>query len=102
MFIAALFTRTKMWRLSTVHQQMYFQCTVIRPVISIGVVLQQHKNENLRPRERQSDEEQIGAEGEEKQRLTVDVRFIRVKGDKGYSRKTGSLCTGLLCGVFRE
>ena len=40
---------------------------MIHPVLSIGVVLQQHKNENLPPRERQSDEEQIGAEGEEKQ-----------------------------------
>lgn len=31
----------------------------------------------------------------------MDVRFIRVKGDKGYSRKTGSPCAGLLCGVER-
>lgn len=36
---------------------------MIHPVIGIGVVLQQHKNENLPPRERQSGEEQIGAGG---------------------------------------
>lgn len=65
-------------------------------------MLQQHKKENLPPRERQSGEEQMG-QGEKKNRgFPVDVRFIRVKGDKGESRKTGSLCTGLLCGVFRE
>lgn len=55
---------------------------MIHPVIGIGVVLQQHKNENLPPRERQSGEEQIGAGGPGKTELPVDVRFIRVKGDK--------------------
>lgn len=46
-------------------------------------MLQQHKKENLPPRERQSGEEQMG-QGERKNRgFPVDVRFIRVKGDTG-------------------
>lgn len=87
----------------------YLQCTVIRAVIEVceGVVLRQPKKANLPPRERQGKAVRWRANGgrgrvRNREGFSVDLRFIRVKGGKGYSKETDNLCTGLLCGVSRE